>query len=62
IIGTSVGIIPGSFVYAFAGRQLGSINSLAEIASLPVLLAFTFLGVLALVPILHRKFVKKETS
>lgn len=61
IIGTSVGIIPGSFVYAFAGKQLGSINSLGEIASLPVLLAFTFLGLLALVPILHRKFVKKET-
>ena len=56
VIGTSIGIIPGSFVYAFAGRQLGSINSLAEIASPPVLLAFTFLGLLALVPILHRKF------
>lgn len=56
VIGTSIGIIPGSFVYAFAGRQLGSINSLAEIASPPVLLAFTFLGLLALVPVLHRKF------
>ena len=56
VIGTSIGIIPGSFVYAFAGRQLGSINSLAEIASPPVLMAFTFLGLLALVPVLHRKF------
>ena len=62
VIGTSIGIIPGSFVYAFAGRQLGSINSLAEIASPPVLLAFTFLGLLALVPILHRKFVARKTS
>lgn len=61
VIGTSIGIIPGSFVYAFAGRQLGSINSLAEIASLPVLLAFTFLGLLALVPILHRKFAGRKT-
>ena len=26
VIGTSVGIIPGSFVYAFAGRQLGSLG------------------------------------
>lgn len=60
VIGTSVGIIPGSFVYAFAGRQLGSINSLAEIASPPVLLAFTFLGLLALVPILHRKYVERK--
>ena len=62
VIGTSIGIIPGSFVYAFAGRQLGSINSLAEIASPPVLLAFTFLGLLALVPILHRKFVARKPS
>lgn len=60
VIGTSVGIIPGSFVYAFAGRQLGSINSLAGIASPPVLLAFTFLGLLALVPILHRKYVERQ--
>ena len=60
VIATSIGIIPGSFVYAFAGRQLGSINSLAEIASPPVLLAFTFLGLLALVPILHRKFVGRK--
>ena len=63
VIATSIGIIPGSFVYAFAGRQLGSINSLAEIASPPVLLAFTFLGLLALVPIVHRKFVgRKKTT
>ena len=60
VIATSIGIIPGSFFYAFAGKQLGSINSLAEIASPPVLLALTFLGLLALVPILHRKFVEGE--
>ncbi|MGH7231540.1 MAG: TVP38/TMEM64 family protein [Nitrospiraceae bacterium] len=53
---TSLGIIPGSFVYAYAGRQLGTINSLKEIASPNVLLAFTLLGVLALVPVLYRKF------
>jgi uncharacterized membrane protein YdjX (TVP38/TMEM64 family) len=62
VIATSIGIIPGSFVYAFAGRQLGSINSLAEIASPPVLMAFTFLGLLALVPIVHRKFVERKKT
>ncbi|MDT7044235.1 TVP38/TMEM64 family protein [Candidatus Nitronereus thalassa] len=56
ITATSLGIIPGSFVFAFAGRQLGTINSLGEIASPPVLLAFTLLGVLALMPIIYRKF------
>lgn len=53
---TSLGIIPGSFVFAYAGRQLGTINSLKEIASPNVLIAFTLLGLLALVPILYKKF------
>ncbi|WP_447972924.1 TVP38/TMEM64 family protein [Nitrospira sp. Kam-Ns4a] len=52
---TALGIIPGSFVYAYAGRQLGTINSLNEIASPNVLLAFTLLGLLALAPVVYRK-------
>ncbi len=52
---TAIGIIPASFVFANAGRQLGSINSLSEIASPRVLGAFALLGVLALVPILYRR-------
>lgn len=55
-VATALGIIPGSFVYAYAGRQLGTINSLKEIASPNVLLAFTLLGLLALVPVIYRKF------
>ena len=62
IAATSIGIIPGSFVFAFAGRQLGSINSLGEIASPPVLVAFTLLGLLALTPIVYRKFFDKTPS
>ena len=54
-LATSLGIIPGSFVFAYAGRQLGTIDSLKEIASPNVLMAFTLLGLLALVPILYRK-------
>src|SRR5213594_1854005 len=56
VAATAIGIIPGSFVYAYAGRQLGTINSLKEVASLNVLLAFTLLGLLALVPVVHRRF------
>jgi uncharacterized membrane protein YdjX (TVP38/TMEM64 family) len=55
VAATAIGIIPGSFVFAYAGRQLGMINSLKEIASPNVLLAFTLLGLLALVPIVYRK-------
>lgn len=62
MIATSLGIIPGSFVFAFAGRQLGSINSLSEIVSPPVLLAFSLLGLLALMPIAYRKWTHKGQS
>jgi uncharacterized membrane protein YdjX (TVP38/TMEM64 family) len=58
VAATAIGILPGSFVYAYAGRQLGTINSLREIASPRVLLAFTLLGLLALTPILYRKMTQ----
>jgi uncharacterized membrane protein YdjX (TVP38/TMEM64 family) len=61
VAATSLGIIPGSFVYAYAGRQLGTINSLKEIASPNVLLAFTLLGALALMPVLYRRFSHPAT-
>lgn|SRR5262245_42277526 len=60
VVATAVGIIPGSAVYTFAGRQLGTINALSELASPRVLLALTLLGLLMLVPIIYRKFT--ETS
>ncbi len=62
IAATAMCIVPGSFVYANAGRQLGSINSLKEIASPNVLLAFTLLGVLALVPIVYRRMAERSAS
>lgn len=61
VLATALGIIPGSFVYAYAGRQLGTINSLGEIASPRVLLAFTLLGLLALGPILYRKVIARRS-
>ncbi|ALA57442.1 TVP38/TMEM64 family protein [Nitrospira moscoviensis] len=54
VAATALGIIPGSFVYAYAGRQLGTINSLKEIASPNVIAAFVLLGLLALVPIVYK--------
>ena len=60
VAATSLGIIPGSFVFAYAGRQLGTINSLKEIVSPHVLMAFTLLGLLALVPILYKRFTGKS--
>lgn len=60
VAATSLGIIPGSFVFAYAGRQLGTINSLKEIVSPNVLMAFTLLGLLALVPVLYKRFTGKS--
>jgi uncharacterized membrane protein YdjX (TVP38/TMEM64 family) len=59
VAATALGIIPGSFVYAYAGRQLGTINSLKEIASPQVLGAFVLLGAFALSPILYQKLSKR---
>lgn len=56
ILGTMVGILPGSFVYANAGASLASIDNLGDVASPRVLVAFALLGVFALAPTLYRKF------
>ncbi|HHZ83131.1 MAG TPA: TVP38/TMEM64 family protein [Nitrospirales bacterium] len=56
VLATSIGILPGSFVYTNAGRQLGMIDSLGEIASLGVLGAFALLALFALLPIIYRRF------
>ena len=60
IAATALGIIPGSFVYAYAGRQLATINSLKEIASPNVIGAFVLLGLLALVPVVYKRFAAKS--
>jgi len=62
IAATALGIIPGSLAYTFAGRQLGTINSLAELASPRLLLAFTLLGLLFLLPVVYRKFSRPSQS
>ena len=59
VAATALGIIPGSFVYAYAGRQLGTINSLKDIVSPGVIGAFVLLGILALVPSLYKKWSGK---
>jgi uncharacterized membrane protein YdjX (TVP38/TMEM64 family) len=61
VAATAIGIIPGSVVYAFAGRQLGTINALSELVSPRILLAFSLLGLLILVPVVYRKFTETST-
>jgi uncharacterized membrane protein YdjX (TVP38/TMEM64 family) len=47
---TSLGTLPGSFVYAYTGRELGSITSEKDILSPRVLAALILLGLFTLFP------------
>jgi uncharacterized membrane protein YdjX (TVP38/TMEM64 family) len=58
-LGTVVGIIPASFVFCNAGASLATITSISEVASRRVLGAFALLGLLALVPVIYKKLVRK---
>lgn len=49
---TSLGIIPAAAVFAFAGRQIGTISSAGEVLSPKVIIAFILLAFLALIPAL----------
>jgi len=52
---TSLGIVPSSFVFAFAGQQIHSINSPRDIFSPRILLAFALLAALSLLPVAVRR-------
>ena len=60
IITTSLGIIPGSFVYTYAGSSLANIESLGDIFTKEILFAFILLGTLTLVPVVIKKFKKMK--
>jgi uncharacterized membrane protein YdjX (TVP38/TMEM64 family) len=55
-LGTLIGIIPGTFVIVNLGQTLGRIESLSGILSPETFGAFAMLGLLALAPVLVRKF------
>ena len=55
---TALGIIPASAVFAFAGQQLASVRSPADILSLRVLAAFGLLALFTLLPALRDRFRK----
>jgi uncharacterized membrane protein YdjX (TVP38/TMEM64 family) len=61
-LGTMVGILPGSFVYANAGSNLAQINSLSDIASPGVLGAFALLGIFALIPSIYKRMKNKKAN
>lgn len=49
---SQIGMLPGTAVYVFAGTEIGKINSLSDILSPTLLLAFALLGIF---PIIAKK-------
>lgn len=56
---TAIGILPASFVYTYAGHALGTIHSLKDVVSREMVIAFTLLGILSLIPVLIKKLIRK---
>lgn len=59
IITTSLGIIPGSFVYTYAGSQLAQIASIEDIFSKEILMALVLLALLVLSSVVYKKHKSK---
>ena len=63
-LSTFIGIIPATFVFAYLGEGLGDVFmnqeefSLSSVAEPKLVLALTGLGILALLPVLWKKFKK----
>jgi uncharacterized membrane protein YdjX (TVP38/TMEM64 family) len=55
LLTTLIGITPGQFIYAFAGKQLNYVTQPSDILSTPVLIALGSLALLALLPLVLRK-------
>lgn len=52
---TALGIIPATIIFAYAGRQIGTINAVSEILSARVIIALTVLASLALFPAMYNR-------
>ncbi len=57
---TSLGIFPGSLVYAYAGRQLCRIKAMQDIFTGQVLLAFLLLAAFAVLPVIVNRIKKTK--
>lgn len=56
---SQIGMLPGTAVYVFAGTELGKLESLSDIASPSLLIAFTLLGIF---PLLAKKLITLLTK
>lgn len=57
---TMVGIAPGTFLYAFAGRQLMTLEKASDVFSWQMIVGLIILACLALLPLLIKKFKPRK--
>lgn len=57
---TALGILPGSVIYAFAGKQMGSLSSASDILSAPVIIALSLLALLVLLPAIAKSVYRSR--
>lgn len=62
VVTTAIGIMPVTFLYAYAGRQLTHIHSLGDVFSLKLVIALGILAALSLLPLLIKKRQSSENN
>lgn len=62
MMGTLLGKLPATWIYANAGSQLASLRSLSDITSPGVIGALTLLGLLTLTPVLYKQMQKSKQT
>ena len=59
---TSIGIIPISILYTYMGQRLGTLNSINEVLTVPIMLIFLALALLAILPIIFVKMKQRKNT
>jgi len=59
---TALGILPATAVFAFAGRQLGTIAAASDLLSGRMALIFAVLGLFVLIPVVYKRMSAKRSS
>ncbi len=59
---TACGIVPVTFIFAYAGRQLGAINTASDILSGRMIAALTALAAMALFPAVLKRFRDRRAA
>jgi len=57
---TAAGILPATLIYAYAGSNVSRIEEPADLLSARLLTGFVLLGLLAVLPVIAKKFIKKK--